>query len=105
MIPALVDHPSDPTIGDIGPVPAVNAIVESGGKSIACIGIIETGAGISILDEELFERLEMQTSLATLGIRTTGPPEVPVAVYTAAIRLRGESEGELVFNEVPIVRS
>jgi len=105
MIPAMESRSSDPTIGDIGPVPAVRAIVECGDKSVSCAGVIDTGADLSILDEMLFERLAIQTPLATIRLRTAGLSDLPMAVYTATIRLRGESEDELVFSDVPVIKS
>jgi hypothetical protein len=103
LLPALESRPSLPGVGDITSVPAVNVLVETGGRSVSCVGIIDTGADLSLLDESIFLRLgdppsgiRTETSMVSLlGEQAT--------LYPLNLRMQGETaDQEIAFGGVPV---
>ncbi len=105
MIPALESRLLDRSVADIGSVPAVRVSLGLGQNIISCLGLIDTGADISMLDASLTRRLSSDAQSAPVDtfrtINAAGETlELPLLSLTLSI---GEQDsGELVFPEVPV---
>ena len=64
MIPALESRLLDRSVADIGSVPAVRVSLGLGQNIISCLGLIDTGADISMLDASLTRRLSSDAQSA-----------------------------------------
>jgi len=102
MIPAVETQLAESRIGDIGSVPAVLVEVLSGETVIPCVGLVDTGADISILDEKILEGFRDGLQLFGRSL-ATGFSKKQIVIYHIGLRIRGESKRQsLTFDNVPV---
>jgi len=103
MIPALDSKSRKSEIADIGLVPAVRVEIKYADQSVSAIGVIDTGADISILDESLFRVLAAEKA-RTKQVLLEGPSgRTYVSIYTLNVKIMGSKKGEQMdFENVPV---
>lgn len=106
MIPAVESRFDNYSVGDISRVPAVRVTVESGKGSVVCVGVVDTGADLSILDEGIFQRLGTQVPRIPGRALAVGFSGKRVVMYQLSLTIRGDSGGgEFRFGDVPVAVS
>jgi hypothetical protein len=102
MIPSIESTVAGAGVDDIGLAPAVNVELITA-VSVRCVGLIDTAADLSVLDESLFRnlgRVPQVSSVRTVAVGSTHD----VNLYLIAVRITGDSEEEaLTFDNVPII--
>ncbi len=103
MIPALDILSSVPQVGDISSVPALSVHVEREGKAIQCVGLIDTGAEMSFLDQSLFQSIsESELGGEEVSIRLSlNAHRAKVFRMTVALADQ-QSKRQLLFKDVPV---
>jgi hypothetical protein len=103
MIPAVETQLAGSRIGDIGSVPAVTVEIISGHTVIPCIGLLDTGADISVLDEKIFDSIPERLAPSGRILATTGFSKEQSVIYHIGLRIKGESkQRSLSFDSVPV---
>jgi len=100
MIPSVETQLAEPAI-DVGMAPAVNVELITA-VSVRCVGVIDTGSDLSVLDETLFQKLGSVPKISS--VRTVGPGgSINISLYLIGIRITGDTEGATItFENVPI---
>ena len=102
MIPAVESTVAGAGVDDIGLAPAVNVELITA-VSVRCVGLIDTAADLSVLDEILFRKLGSVPQISSVRTVTVGSTH-DANLYLIGVRITGDSEEEvLTFDNVPII--
>ena len=103
MVPALERRIAGGRIGDIRSVPAATVELVSGASVVGCIGLIDTGADFSVLDENLLKQIGPTAPPSSGKVLVTGFSKKRIPIYHLGLRIRGDCQGEvLTFEKVPV---
>lgn len=87
------------SIEDIGMAPVVGVELIGVDASVRCLGLIDTGSDISVIDKTLLEKLG---DLTHFSAASAGRHEANL--YLIDVRITGDAEGEaLTFENVPAI--
>jgi hypothetical protein len=102
MVPSVETQLTELAIEEIGMAPAVNVELITS-VSVRCVGVIDTGSDLSVLDETLFQKLGSVVKISS--VRTIGVSgSMNVSLYLIGVRITGDNEGETItFDNVPII--
>jgi hypothetical protein len=103
MIPALESISRQPMIGDIGSVPAVRVELKYSDQTLSSIGIVDTGAGLCVLDERIFKMFSNLQPENIQKVMATGFSKHKVLILHLSIRIIGDEPYQaLDFENVPV---
>lgn len=116
MVPAVETQLAESRIEDIRSVPGATVELVSGGTSSRCVGLIDTGTDVSVLDETIFRQFSEDVPVLSerilgrgFSILGTGFSKKRIDIYHFTVRIMGDSkegvlkEHALVFENVPVI--
>jgi predicted aspartyl protease len=103
MIPVVESQLAEARTDNIVMAPAVSVKLFNGTSSISCVGLIDTGADISVLDRGLFAELGNFPLPGIIRVITSAG-SITEPVYLLTIKILGESADKtLNFENVPVI--
>src|ERR1051325_1774387 len=104
MVPSL-ESPFQPSIRDeISFVPALSVELQAGDESVKTVGVVDTTADLSLLDEEIFNSFIISPPPVGVISISTGSSVNQAQMYSFDVNLLGQTkQRELTFNNVPTV--
>lgn len=110
MIPAVETQLAESRIEDIGSVPATEVELTNGRITIVCLGLIDTGSDVSVLDETVFQKFDEDLPTISERVRVGGFSALGIEssirkmdIYQCMVQILGESRKQgMKFENVPI---
>ena len=104
MIPAVEKTSWPSLIDDISFVPAVNVQIRRDDIIVTAVGIIDTGADLCVLDEQVFKSFPTRVVATDAVVLATGFSTKEVKMYSFDLSLSGhQKKTPLRFGNVPVV--
>ena len=105
MIPVIENRSGKSMVGDIGSVPAVRVSINFDSMSQSCIGLIDTGSDICVIDESLFNKFSESKKIIYSAVKVKSNfLTKTVPIYYMNINILGDDENQILsFNHVPVI--